>query len=249
MSGLGFSLDLKYLEYSQFYQKSDYNIPLTEITETLVFLKGYQGYKHFVDYISKSYKSYKLYYENQAFKAYCYVDIASLSKAELIAGTIQSNIIFKKLSLWLKEKTYEIIANGSSSGKVYSYTYPYFYSSSYEGKAFIKNEGLDKAPILIEIIGNVINPEVHIKKNGETVSLLRLYVTAENATIIINAMPSKQEMIMDESGIKTDIYSQQDFEVDNFIFLDHGDFEVEFKPGVATESICKLTVIEGYLGI
>jgi len=249
VSGLGFSLDLKYLEYSQFYQKSDYNIPLTEITETLVFLKGYQGYKHFVDYISKSYKSYKLYYENQAFKAYCYVDIASLSKAELIAGTIQSNIIFKKLSLWLKEKTYEIIANGSSSGKVYSYTYPYFYSSSYEGKAFIKNEGLDKAPILIEIIGNVINPEVHIKKNGETVSLLRLYVTAENATIIINAMPSKQEMIMDESGIKTDIYSQQDFEVDNFIFLDHGDFEVEFKPGVATESICKLTVIEGYLGI
>jgi len=249
VSGLGFSLDLKYLEYSQFYQKSDYNIPLTEITETLIFLKGYQGYKHFVDYISKSYKSYKLYYENQTFKAYCYVDIASLSKAGLVAGTIQSSIIFKKLSLWLKEKSYEIIANGSSSGKVYPYTYPYFYSSSYEGKAFIKNEGLDKAPILIEIIGNVINPEVHIKKNGETVSLLRLYVVSENATITINAIPSKQEMIMDESGIKTDIYSQQDFEVDNFIFLDHGDFEVEFKPGVATESICKLTVIEGYLGI
>lgn len=249
VSGLGFSLDLKYLEYSQFYQKSDYNIPLTEITETLIFLKGYQGYKDFVDYISKSYKSYKLYYENQAFKAYCYVDIASLSKAELIAGTIQSDIIFKKLSLWLKEKSYEIIANGSSSGKVYPYTYPYYYSSSYEGKAFIRNEGLDKAPILIEIIGNVINPEVHIKKNGETISLLRLYVSKENVNISINAMPSKQEMIMDEAGNKTDIYGQQDFEVDNFIFLDHGDFEVEFKPGVATESICKLTVIEGYLGI
>ncbi|QLY40169.1 phage baseplate protein [Hujiaoplasma nucleasis] len=249
ISGLGFSLDLKYLEYSQFYQRSDYNIPLSEITETLVFLKGYQGYKAFVDFISKGHKAFKLYYENDAFKAYCCVDIASLSKAELVASTIQSQIIFKKLSLWLKEKTYEIIANGSRSGKVYPYMYPYFYSSSYEGKAYIKNEGLDQAPLVIEILGNVNNPEVLIKKNQEVVSILRLYLSAENANITINAIPSQQEMTMDESGVITDIYGLQDFELDNFIFLDHGDYEVEFKPGVSSESICKIKVLEGYLGI
>jgi len=249
VSGLGFSLDMKYLEYSRFYSRSEYNIPLSEITETLIFLRGYEGYKAFVDFISKSNKEYKLYYENNAFKAYCYADIASLSKAELVASTIQSDILFKKLSLWLKEKTYEIIANGSSSGKVYTYSYPYYYSGSYEGKVFIRNEGLKEAPIIVEMIGSVVDPEVLIKKNGEVISTLRLYLTAENTTITINSIPSKQEMTMDGSGLIIDIYGLQDFEEDNFIFLDHGDYELEFKPGVATESICRVTVIEGYLGI
>ena len=249
VSGLGFSLDMKYLEYSRFYSSSEYNIPLSEVSETLIFLRGYQGYKSFVDYISKSHKEYKLHYQNDAFSAYCYVDIASLSKAELIASTIQSNIVFKKLSLWLKEKSYEIIANGSSSGKVYPYSYPYYYSSSYEGKVYIRNDGLNDAPVVIEMIGSVIDPEVLIKRNGVVVSTLRLYLTAENITITINSIPSKQEMVMDESGVVTDIYGLQDFEEENFIFLEHGDYEIEFKPGVATESICRVTVLEGYLGI
>lgn len=249
VSGLGFSLDMKYLEYSRFYSRSEYNIPLSEINETLIFLRGYEGYKTFVDFISKSNKEYKLHYENDAFKAYCYVDVASLSKAELVANTIHSDIIFKKLSLWLKEKSYEIIANGSSSGKVYPYSYPYYYSSSYEGKVFIRNEGLNDAPIVVEIFGSVIDPEVLIKKNGEVVSTLRLYLTAENITITINSIPSKQEMVKNESGVMTDIYGLQDFEEDNFIFLEHGDYEIEFKPGVATETICRITVLEGYLGI
>jgi len=82
----------------------------------------------------------------------------------------------------LKEKAYEIIANGSSSGKVYPYSYPYYYSSSYEGKVYIRNDGLNDAPIVIEMIGSVIDPEILIKRNGEVVSTLRLYLTAEDIT-------------------------------------------------------------------
>ncbi len=249
VSGLGYTLDLKYLEYQNYYARSEYNIPLTEISMTLVFLKGYLGYKGFVDFISQSNDNIKLYYQTDAFKAYCYVDIASLAKAELLAGTIQSSIVFKKLSLWLREKTYEIIANGSSSGKVYPYSYPYYYSSSYEGKVYIRNEGLNDAPIVIEMIGSVVDPEVLIKKNGEVVSTLRLYLTAENITLTINSIPSKQQIIMEASGVVTDIYGLQDFEEENFIFLDYGDYEIEFKPGVATETICRVTIVEGYLGI
>lgn len=249
VSGLGFSLDVKYLEYNRFYSKSDYNIPLSEINETLIFLNGYAGYKAFVDFISMSNKEFKLHYQNSAFSAYCFVDITSLSKAELVGNTIQSNIIFKKLSLWLKEKTYEIIANGSSSGKVYPYSYPYYYSSSYEGKINVTNSGLDKAPLVIEIYGDVIDPEFHIKRNGEIISTLRLYLESTNAKIIINSIPSQQIITLTENEIEIDIYGNQDFETDNFLFLNHGDYELEFKPGVSTESICRVTVLEGYIGI
>ena len=249
VSGLGFSLDVKYLEYNRFYSKSDYNIPLSEINETLIFLNGYIGYKAFVDFISKSNKEYKLHYKNSAFSAYCYVDITSLTKAELIGNTIQSNIVFKKLSLWLKEKTYEIIANGSSSGKVYPYNYPYYYSSSYEGKVNVNNSGLNKAPLVVEIYGDVIDPEFHVKRNGKIVSTLRLYLESTDAKITVNSIPSQQIITLTKNDIESDIYGNQDFESDNFMFLDHGDYELEFKPGVSTETICRVTILEGYIGI
>lgn len=249
VSGLGFSFESTYFEYSRFYSKSDYNIPLSEIKATLIFLNGYDGYKGFVDYISKSNKELKLHYLNDAFTAYCYIDIKSLSKTELIANSIQSEIIIKKLSLWLKERTYEIVANGTAVGKSYPYTYPFSYTHSFEGKINVDNLGLDEAPLVIEIEGDFVDPELIISKNGEKVSQLRLFINKESSKITVNSIPSKQEITLTDGNVKSDIYSAQDFEEDNFIFLDHGNYEIEFKPGVATTSICRVTVLEGYLGI
>lgn len=248
-SGLGFSLDIKYLEYNKYFAKTESKLPLTDITETLIFLKGYQGYKAFVDYISKAKEALKLHYETPAFKAYCYVDILSLSKGELVASTIQSQIVFKKVSMWVKEKTYEIIANGTSAGKVYPYTYPYHYERSYQGVIYINNQGLDEATLNIEIHGAFYHPEVTILKNGYVISKMKLYVESDNASIVLISIPSKQEITLIENGIEQDIYGMQDFEEDNFLFMSHGHYEIEFKPGVATESLCKITLLEGYLGI
>lgn len=248
-SGLGFALDIKYLEYNRIYAKSEYQIPLTEISETLVFLRGYQGYKTFVDYLSKSKKEHKLHYTTSAFQAYTYVDISSLSKAELVSGTIQSQIIFKKLSLWIKEKAYEIIANGSSYGKVYPYQYPFIYANSNLGITYINNQGLDEAPLNIEIYGAFLNPEITVKKNGYIIQKLKLYVESEDATLKIISNPSEQVITMIENGTIYDIYGMQDFEADNFLFVSHGDYEIEFKPGVSSTTVCRVTLFEGYLGI
>lgn len=248
-SGLGFALDIKYLEYNRIYAKSEYQIPLSEISETLVFLKGYQGYKTFVDYLSKSKKEHKLHYITPAFKAYTIVDISSLSKAELVSGTIQSQIIFKKLSLWIKEKSYELIANGSDYGKVYSYQYPFVYANSYQGITNITNQGLDEAPLNIEIYGAFSNPEITVKKDGDVIQRLKLYIESEDATLKVISNPSEQVMTMIENGTTYDVYGMQDFEADNFLFVSHGDYEVEFKPGVSSTTICRVTLFEGYIGI
>ena len=234
-SGLGFALDIKYLEYNRIYAKSEYQIPLSEISETLVFLRGYQGYKAFVDYLSKSKKEHKLFYITPAFKAYTIVDVSSLSKAELVSGTIQSQIIFKKLSLWIKEKTYEIIANGSSYGKVYPYQYPFIYANSYQGITNITNQGLDEAPLNIEIYGAFSNPEITIKKNGHIIQRLKLYVESEDATLTVISNPSEQVITMIENGTIYDVYGMQDFEADNFLFVSHGDYEVSLNLVLAQE--------------
>ncbi len=249
INGLGFTLDMKYLKYNNVYKRYDATTPLLEVKEKVIFLDGYNGYKRFVDFLSISNKNMKLYYETKVFKAYCYVEISHLSKGELVSSTIQSSIVFKKLSLWINEKDYEVIANGTISGKVYPYTYPFSYSSSYAGKINISNEGNEKAPLVITIEGDVVEPEILIKRNNEVVSSLRLYITDNDIKITINAFPSNQEITMIKDGVETDIYSEQDFTEDNFIFLDHGDYEIEFKPGVSTTTTCKIKVIEGYLGI
>lgn len=245
VSGLGFALDIQYLDYGNIYKKADYSVPVSEIQETIIFLNGYEGYKAFIDYISRTNEQMKLHYKTGVFDAYCFVDIASLSKGELVANTIQSQIVFKKLSNWIKEKVCEIISDGSISGKDYSYDYPYKYSKSFGGLISIQNQGLDNSPLSVRIIGNVKNPEVNILKDGKTVSSLRLYVEAENVNIVVNSNPTNQEITLDGN----DIYSLQDFEEDNFLYLGHGDYQIEYNPGVSTDSICRIILQENYIGM
>lgn len=78
---------------------------------------------------------------------------------------------------------------------------------------------------------------------------LKLYVESEDATLTVISNPSEQVIQMIENGTTYDIYGMQDFEADNFLFVNHGDYEIEFKPGVGSTTICRITLFEGYMGI
>lgn len=161
---------------------------------------------------------------------------------------LQCGIIFNKLSPWIKEKVVSIEANGDSSGKVYPFNYPYTYSKSYEGRINISNTGIIKAPLKIEIYGAVNNPEVNILKNDEIISTLRLYLESDDCLITVSADSINQFMQITEYGITRNIYEDQDFTCDNFLFIDSGEYVIEFKPGVASITNCRITITEGYLG-
>lgn len=242
LDGLGFSNDITYLKFDNYYEKVEKNIPIQEINATLIFLKGYIGYTSFLDYL-KSSKELKLFYKADTLK-YINVEVKLLSKTDLLSGVLQCSITFDKLSLWLKESKYEIKVNNADRGKVYPFTYPYFYSASFMGRINVKNSGAYKAPLIIEMIGEVNNPEVNIIKNGEVLSTLRLNVVNSSCNVKVSSVPNEQYMLMNESNI----YQYQDFTQDNFLFLDIGDYEIEFKPGVSSDTICVVTLIEGYLG-
>ena len=182
-------------------------------------------------------------------RAFCYVDIKSLSKQELVAGTLQSQVVFQKLSLWLKNQTYTVTVNEDSLGRSYPYSYPYTYSAFFEGKIRINNRGVQKAPLLIEIIGEVSDPEIIIRKNNEIITMLRLYHTQSNGEIHVSAIPNNQYIRQVDNGETASIYGSQDFTCDNFLFVEPGEFEVEFKPGVLSLTSCRITIVEGYLGV
>ena len=248
LSGLGFSQELTYLKYDFLHKRVDQSQELTEIQATITYLKGYSGYTEFMNYLKLGEKELKLYYEADD-SAFCFVDIKSMSKHELVAGTLQCQIVFQKLSLWLKSQIYIVNANGELSGKVYPYHYPYRYSASYEGKIHIINRGVQKAPLLIEIYGPVDNPEIHIVKDNIILSTMRLYHTQLIGEVQISAIPDNQYINQIANGETVSIYALQDFTCDNFLFVEPGEYEIEFKPGVANPTICRITMLESYLGV
>ena len=248
ISGLGFSQEMTYLKYETFYDRVDQTQGLTEIQATLTFLKGYPGYTELMNYLKLGEKELKLYYEADD-SAFCFIDIKSISKQELVAGTLQSQIIFQKLSLWLKSQLYTVNVNEDTVGKRYTYSYTYRYSAFFEGKIQIINRGVRKAPLLIEIMGAVSDPEIIIRKNSSIITMLRLYHTQLNGEIHISAVPNKQYIRQIDNGEIISIYGSQDFTCDNFLFVEPGEYEVEFKPGVASLTMCRITLLEGYLGV
>ena len=248
LSGLGFSQEITYLKYGHFYNRVDQTEPLSEIQGTLTFLKGYRGYAEFTEFLRLGEEGLKLVYEAED-SAFCFVDVKSLSKTELLAGALTCLIIFQKLSPWLKSQVFTIEVNEEASGKVYPFIYPYRYSASYEGKIRITNRGVRKAPLFIEMIGAVQNPEVLLRKDDEVVSILRIYYTSESGEIHVSAVPNDQYIRLLDNSVVTSLYAEQDFTCDNFLFVDPGECEIEFKPVVAGATRCRITMLEGYLGV
>jgi len=248
LSGLGFTQDLTYLKYDTFYDRVAADQPISEVQALLTFMKGYRGYSEFLDFLKQGDKGLKLYYEASD-TAFCYIDIKSLSKQELIAGTLQCQIVIHKLSLWLKSQILSITVNGDPTGKVYPFSYPYRYSASYEGKIQVQNRGVHKAPLFIEMIGAVEDPEIFIRKNGIIISILRLYHSQSSGEVHVSAVPNNQYIRSIDNGETISIYASQDFTCDNFLFVEPGECEIEFKPGVASATFCRITMLEGYLGV
>ncbi len=247
IEGLGFVLDLSYLKYDHIHKFVKKDLPLLEISATLTFLSSYEGYQSLIDYLNLENENLKLYYESFDMK-YVYVDVASLSKSEIKDGTLTSEIIFNKKSYWIKERLILMEIGLSQTGKVYPYSYAYHYQNTISNQTQLKIGGSIKASTKLEIIGSIDHPEVIVTRLGKIVNTLKLNITKNNTKLIISSIPDDQYMHLEENNQIIDIYANQDFTKDNFLYLDPGDLTLEFRPGVIGENLCKVHIYEYHLG-
>lgn len=249
LEGVGIERDNEYLNYNGTYKLAKSEHPMGQVSGKIIFLNGYVGYTEFINYLKKNSGDLRLYYKADNLK-YCHVELVSLNKTELESGVLQCNVTFDKLSMWLNRNTSTISVNENTQNKVYSYTYPYTYSISYNGSIIVVNSGCTKAPIKIEITGKCKNPTVQILKNNEVVSQMRLLIEATSMSdvIVVNAIPTEQEMTLTSNGVVSDIYGNQDFNYDNFLFLPIGTYTIKFDAGVSEKTKFKITYIEMFEG-
>ena len=109
IQGLGFTKTNTYFNYDNIYKKIDEEIPTQDIVFNLVFLEKYRGFKWFLSFLEGS-KELLLYYTSDETK-YTYVEVESLSKAEISAGTLISELKLKRLSYWYKDVISEVVIN------------------------------------------------------------------------------------------------------------------------------------------
>lgn len=246
LSGLGFEKEFTFADYDNIYKSQSEVNRMTDISLSLVFLKGYKGYKRFLNYIENSI-SFDLYYKSDDTR-YAKCQIISLSKAQLIGGTIQSELKIKKLSYWFRNVTKEIQIIVSEAGKVYPYSFSYTYSESFKGTVSITNNGYAKAPLRIIINGAFENPELIVSKSGKEIMKMKIYYESKNAKIEVDAFPTDQKIEITEDGKTINGYEFQDFTCENFLFLEKGTYDLEFRPNAASSPTCTITMVEGYLG-
>lgn len=247
IDNIGYERENTYLTFDNSFKKVDEKVPQADVGFSLVFIEGYKGYSKFLDYIRKS-KDLRLFYNWGDECKYMNVAFKGITKTELQSGAIQSTLTLERLSLWLNKINYSINVNKAEDGKVFPYKYPFAYSSSFNGEITVYNNGEYKAALYVYIQGAVDNPEVEVIKDGVVISKLRLLVVSANCVIEVNADKTDQYMRMIEGGTVKNIYGNQDFTCDNFLFLDRGTYRVKFKPGVNSVTTCRISVFEEYGG-
>ena len=246
IDNIGFEKEVEYTEFDSNYKKLYEKNPTQDISLTITFLNGYKGYKSFLDFVESG-EYFYFYYKSVEYR-YCYCEIESLSKGELSAGALVCTLGLKKLSYWFKDVTQEIEIKTDTGGKYYPITYPYTYSNSISGKVSIRNNGYAKAPLRIVLNGAFSNPEVIVYKDGAEVGKMKIYYESQNAILEVNSFSLDQKIEITENGETINAYEYQDFSTDNFLFLDKGDYTLEFKPNVSEPPTCVITMMEGYLG-
>ena len=247
LDGVGFEFDIEYSDFDADFVETKRKIPQKQINLNLIFIDGYIGFTRFREYVTKS-KEIRLFYETVAGKKYCYINIVSSSKTQLESNILRSEVKVDCLSLWLVNKTAHIDVVDVGGGKIYSYSYPYVYAVSFNGKVTVYNDSPRDVPLLIRLYGNCYNPRVIIRQNGVDVQTLRLLVDERDEPLIeISSDPVNQYIKLIYGGEEIDYYDKQDFSCDNFLFLPPGESEIFFDPGVREEATCEIAYKEEYI--
>ncbi|MCQ2749868.1 MAG: hypothetical protein MJ246_08030 [Clostridia bacterium] len=247
LDGLGFEFDVDYEDFDGKFVETKRTIPQKQLDLTLIFIDGYVGFARWRDYVTKS-KELRLFYETSAGKKYCYVNIVSSSKAQKEANILRSEIKVDYLSLWLVNKSAHIAVEQTDEGKTYPYVYPYEYATSFNGKVTVTNECSREVPLKITMVGNVYKPRIIVRQNEVQICACRLLIDErESPTIEINAEPTNQYIKKIQGTVETDIYAEQDFSLETFLFLPPGTSEIFFDPGVRERCTCDISFCEEYV--
>ena len=195
---------------------------LTDISGQIVFYEGsnglnYEKYNEFIQFVK--YKPLEFHYQtpNSFTSNYCDVLLTSLSKDEIDKdGTLRVTAQFHRLTEWLNDNdiVYVLRNVSTGNGKYYDLVRPYHYSGTSLSNTPINNNGTDDVGFIIEIDGEVQNPQFTLTQFGEQYGICRINGTY--TFVSINSVEKYESIYLERNGSAiTNPEQYQDFTIRN----------------------------------
>lgn len=195
---------------------------LTDITGELLFYSDtngskYQDYQDFIQFIK--YKPLEFHYQtpNQLTSYFCDVILTQLSKGEVgTNGVLTVPISMHRLTEWLNDEDYSIILVNSpvDDGKYYNLIRNYHYAGTNLQNTPINNNGTDDVGFIIEINGEVQNPQFTITQRGEQYGICKINGTYDY--VMLDSVERTESMYLERNGSAiTNPEQYQDFTIRN----------------------------------
>lgn len=220
-SGLGYTYSTEYEQLGNTFVENLRKLEQGNINGTLNFL-NYDNYKKFIDFIEKSEElrlAYKLPLKEIQEEYLRDINIQMISKSEIQTnGVISEPIIIECKSLWYKENTF-IYDMTSQEGEM---RWDFHWDSrfvSYDVRSLqYINQGHIDAPIILELSGELLNPQIQLYVEGELMQTVSFNVEIEEYEKLLYCTKEDEFYIKRQNtdGTLEDLYMYYDDLVLNF---------------------------------
>lgn len=220
--GFGFSRSFTSLKVGNSELVTSQQFELTDIVGELCFYaedngEVYEDYRRFIQFAK--HKPLEFHYQtpNEINSYYCDVLFIEADKSEIgTDGALRVPVTFHRLTEWLNDEDYTIVLTNTSSddGKYYDLIRDYHYAGSDLSNTVINNEGTDDVGFLIEIDGEVQNPQFTLTQSGEQYGICKINGTYD--FVQIDSVERTESMYLERNGSAiTNPEQYQDFTIRN----------------------------------
>ena len=225
-SSLGYEYESEYEQLGNTFISNLRRIEQGTINGIVNFL-NYDNYKKLVDFIEQSESlkfSYKVPFENGAKEYFKDVQIKSLTKTEKQTNNVISEaIVFDCLSLWYEESTTIYTIDLLENEMRWDFKWDSEFSDYNSRSLNYINQGHVEAPILVEMEGHLVNPEIQLYVEGELYQTVSFNVEIQQYEKLLYGTKENDFYIAKQNtdGTITSLFNLDviDFENDNVIRL------------------------------
>lgn len=221
-SGLGFQRSFTSITVGNSELVTSQQFTLTDIQGELLFMQNtngqkYEAYQKFVQFAK--YKPLEFHYQtpNNLTSYHCDVIFTQLTKTEVGEdGILRCPVVFHRLTEWLTDQDEKYIFTNDplDEGKFHDLIYDYHYAGTNLSNSVISNNGTDDVGFILEITGEVENPQFSLTQGGETYGICKINGTYDY--VEIDSVERTESIYLERNGSAvTNPEQYQDFTVAN----------------------------------
>jgi len=220
--GLGFKRSFKSIFVGNSELVTTQQFKLTDIQGELLFMQNtngskYENYQKFIQFAK--FKPLEFHYQtpNNLVSYHCDVLFTQIDKTEVDEdGILKCPVVFHRLTEWLtdKDEVYVFDNNPLDEGKYHDLVYDYHYAGTNLSNSVINNNGTDDVGFVLEITGEVENPQFSLTQGGETYGICKINGTYD--FVSIDSVERTESIYLEQNGsVVTNPEQYQDFTVAN----------------------------------